>query len=67
MPAEQQGEPVFFMGLDKVKFRRPVVPGDQLLLKIQILKFRKNIVKASAKAFVEDQVVAEAEIMATLG
>ena len=67
MPAEQQGKPVFFMGLDKVKFRKPVVPGDQLLLKIQILKFRKNIVKASAKAFVEDQVVAEAEIMATLG
>ena len=67
MPAEEQGKPVFFMGLDKVKFRKPVVPGDQLLLKIQILKFRRNIVKAAAKACVEDQVVAEAEIMATLG
>ena len=67
MPAEEQGRPVFFMGMDKVKFRKPVVPGDQLLLKIQILKFRKNIVKASAKAFVEEKVVAEAEIMATLG
>jgi 3-hydroxymyristoyl/3-hydroxydecanoyl-(acyl carrier protein) dehydratase len=53
--------------LDKVKFRKPVVPGDQLLLKVQIIKFRSNIVKASAKAFVEDNVVAEAEIMATLG
>jgi len=67
MPAEKQGRPVFFMGLDRVKFRKPVVPGDQLLLKIQILKSRSNIVKASAKAFVEDEVVAEAEIMATLG
>ena len=67
MPAEKQGRPVFFMGLDKVKFRKPVVPGDQLLLKIQILKSRSNIVKASAKAFVEDKAVAEAEIMATLG
>jgi beta-hydroxyacyl-ACP dehydratase FabZ len=67
MPAEEQGKPVFFMGLDKVKFRKPVVPGDQLLLKIQILKFRRNIVKAAAKASVEDKVVAEAEIMATLG
>ena len=67
MPAEEQGKPVFFMGLDKVRFRKPVVPGDQLLLKIQILKFRRNIVKASAKACVEDKVVAEAEIMATLG
>ena len=67
MPAEEQGKPVFFMGLDKVKFRKPVVPGDQLLLKIQILKFRRNVVKAAAKASVEDKVVAEAEIMATLG
>ncbi len=67
MPAEKRGAPVFFMGLDKVKFRKPVVPGDQLLLKIQILKSRSNIVKASAKAMVEDNVVAEAEIMATLG
>jgi 3-hydroxyacyl-[acyl-carrier-protein] dehydratase len=67
MPAEEQGKPVFFMGLDKVKFRKPVVPGDQLLLKVQILKSRSNVVKASAKAFVEDKAVAEAEIMATLG
>ena len=67
MPEDKQGRPVFFMGLDKVKFRKPVVPGDQLLLKIQILKSRSNIVKASGKALVEDNVVAEAEIMATLG
>ena len=57
----------YFVGADAVRFKRPVVPGDQLLLKIQILKFRRNIVKASAKACVEDKVVAEAEIMATLG
>ena len=67
MPEDKQGRPVFFMGLDKVKFRKPVVPGDQLLLKVQILKSRSNIVKASAKALVDDNVVAEAEIMATLG
>ena len=67
MPEDKQGRPVFFMGLDKVKFRKPVVPGDQLILKVQILKSRSNIVKASAKALVEDNVVAEAEIMATLG
>ena len=67
MPEDKQGRPVFFMGMDKVRFRKPVVPGDQLLLKIEILKSRSNIVKASAKALVEDNVVAEAEIMATLG
>ncbi len=67
MPAEKRGRPVFFMGLDKVKFRKPVVPGDQLLLNVAILKFRSRIVKASGKALVEDNVAAEAELMATLG
>ena len=67
MPAEKRGAPVFFMGLDKVKFRKPVVPGDQLVLEVQIIKFRSKVVKASGKAFVKDNVVAEAELMATLG
>jgi beta-hydroxyacyl-ACP dehydratase FabZ len=67
MPAEKRGAPVFFMGLDKVKFRKPVVPGDQLVLEVQIIKFRSKVVKASGKAFVKDNVVAEAELLATLG
>jgi len=67
MPAEKRGAPVFFMGLDKVKFRKPVVPGDQLVFEVQIIKFRSKIVKASGKAFVEDAIVAEAELMATFG
>lgn len=67
MPAEKRGAPVFFMGLDKVKFRKPVVPGDQLVLEVQIIKFRLKVVKASGKAFVKDNVVAEAELLATLG
>ena len=67
MPAEKRGAPVFFMGLDKVKFRKPVVPGDQLVLEVQIMKFRSKVVKASGKAFVEDNIVAEAELMAAIG
>ena len=67
MPAEKRGAPVFFMGLDKVKFRKPVVPGDQLIFEVQIIKFRSKVVKASGKAFVDENVVAEAEMMATLG
>ena len=67
MPAEKRGAPVFFMGLDKVKFRKPVVPGDQLVLEVQIIKFRSKVVKASGKAFVEDNLVAEAELMAAIG
>jgi beta-hydroxyacyl-ACP dehydratase FabZ len=67
MPAEKRGGPVFFMGMDKVKFRKPVVPGDQLVFEIQILKFRSRVVKASGQALVESNVVAEAELMASLG
>jgi len=67
MPAEKRGAPVFFMGLDKVKFRKPVVPGDQLVLEVQIIKFRSKVVKASGKAFVEDNIVAEAELLAAIG
>jgi 3-hydroxyacyl-[acyl-carrier-protein] dehydratase len=67
MPAEKRGGAVYFMGMDKVRFRKPVVPGDQLLLEVQILKFRSKVVKASGRALVDKNLVAEAEIMATLG
>ncbi len=55
------------MGIDKVKFRKPVLPGDQLLLEIKILKQRAKAVKMSGTAFVDEKVVAEAEFMATIG
>jgi len=67
MPAERRGAPVFFMGLDKVKFRKPVIPGDQLIFEVKIIKFRSKVVKASGKALVDENIVAEAEMMATLG
>lgn len=67
MPDEQRGVPVYFMGMDKVKFRRPVVPGDQLLLDIKVLKKRGKVIKLAGIARVDDQVVAEAELMATFG
>lgn len=67
MPAERRGGLVYFMGIDKVRFRKPVVPGDQLVFEVQILKFRSKVVKAAGKAIVDKNVVAEAEFMATLG
>jgi beta-hydroxyacyl-ACP dehydratase FabZ len=56
---------MFFMGLDKVKFRKPVVPGDQLLLEVEIVKKRAKVIKLAGVARVDDQVAAEAELMAT--
>ena len=52
------------MGIEKAKFRKPVIPGDSLELKVNIVKRRGNIWKLEGKAFVEKNVVAEAIMMA---
>lgn len=66
-PPEQHGAPVYFMAIDKAKFRKPVVPGDQLILEIEILKIRAKVVKLSGVATVDGNRVAEAELMASFG
>ena len=67
LPPEDQDRLFFFTGMDKARFRRPVVPGDQLVLKVTLLKQRRTMVKMSGQALVDDQLVAEAEMMAALG
>lgn len=52
-------------GLDKVKFRKPVVPGDQLILKIKITKKKMGIFKMDARAFVDDMLAIESIMTAT--
>jgi 3-hydroxyacyl-[acyl-carrier-protein] dehydratase len=56
---------LFFAGIDKARFRRPVVPGDQLIFTLKLIKQKRSIMIMSAKATVDDQVVAEAELMAS--
>ena len=51
----------FFRGVENVKFRKPVVPGDQLRLEVQVLKKRGNIARFSGQAFVAGELVVEAE------
>jgi len=58
------GKPVYFMSIEKAKFRKPVVPGDQLRLEINILQQRGNVWKFSGNAVVEEKVAAEAEFTA---
>lgn len=67
LPPEKQGKPTYFMGLDKVKFRKPVVPGDQIILEVRILKRRGDVAKMSGTATVDGNCVAEAELMAMVG
>ena len=59
-----KGDAVYFMSIEKAKFRRPVVPGDQLRFEISILQQRNKVWKFSGQAFVDDKVVAEAEFTA---
>lgn len=55
---------VYFMSLDNVKFRRPVVPGDQLRLEVEMLQFRGKTCRMRGEAFVDGVLVCEAEMMA---
>jgi beta-hydroxyacyl-ACP dehydratase FabZ len=64
---ETHGLLIYFMGMDKVKFRKPVIPGDQLIFEMKFLKQRRNVFKMSGTAFVDEKVVAQAELMATFG
>ena len=67
LPKEKKGSLIFFMGMDRVKFRKPVVPGDQLIFEMQFLRRRAMVFKMSGVAYVDKQRVAEAELMATFG
>ena len=57
---------IYFMAIDGVKFRRPVVPGDQLVMEVKVLNFKGKICKMRGEAFVDGQKVAEAEFMSML-
>lgn len=67
LPPEKQGKLIYFMGFDNVRFRKPVVPGDQLILELEMLNFRSKAVKMAGIAKVDDKIVAEAQLMAAYG
>lgn len=57
---------IYFMGIDAVKFRKPVLPGDQLVMEVKVIQFKGRICKMRGEAFVGGQKVAEAEFMSML-
>ena len=59
-----EGKAVYFMSIEKAKFRRPVVPGDQLRLEIKVLQQRGNVWKFSGAATVEGKLASEADFTA---
>jgi 3-hydroxyacyl-[acyl-carrier-protein] dehydratase len=63
---EIQNKVVYFMSIDKAKFRTPVTPGDQLVYKISVMKNKGAVWQLDAKAYVDDKVVAQAELKAMI-
>jgi len=57
---------MYFMGIDGAKFRRPVVPGDQLRFRLTLISAKRRTMKLRGEAFVDGQLVAEAELLATV-
>jgi 3-hydroxyacyl-[acyl-carrier-protein] dehydratase len=59
------GRLVYFAGVDNARFRRVVRPGDQLLYKLEMVKQKGKVTKMAGKAYVDDQLVTEANLMAS--
>lgn len=61
-----KGNSVYLMSIEKAKFRKPVVPGDQLRFEATVLKQRNNVWKFAGEAYVDNKLVAEAEFTAMI-
>lgn len=58
---------LYFAGINRARFRRPVVPGDQLIFELNLIKMKRGVMVMDGKAFVDGQLVTEAELMASFG
>ncbi len=56
---------IYFAGIDKARFRKPVIPGDQIEYRLDLLRHKRMVMVMKGQAFVEDQLVTEAELMAS--
>jgi 3-hydroxyacyl-[acyl-carrier-protein] dehydratase len=63
---DRKNKLVYFSGIDRARFRHPVVPGDQLRMVVETIKMRPRHGKLKAEGFVRDRLVAEAEIFSTI-
>lgn len=63
---EIENKVVYFMSIDKAKFRAPVTPGDQLVYKIDVIKNKGAVWQLDAKAYVDGKIVAQAELKAMI-
>jgi 3-hydroxyacyl-[acyl-carrier-protein] dehydratase len=64
--SDKENAGVYLMSIEKAKFRKPVVPGDQLVIEVKVLKSRGAVWRVSGVAKVDDKVVSEAEMTAMM-
>ncbi len=64
---EHKGKIPYFTGIDNARFRRTVVPGDQLIIEVDVIRVKGSVGKVKAVSKVDNQVAAEAELMFILG
>ena len=67
LPPEKRNILVYFMGIDRARFRRMVVPGDQLVIEIILKRLKTRAVKATGQARIDGELAVEAELMASIG
>jgi 3-hydroxyacyl-[acyl-carrier-protein] dehydratase len=67
LPEVDRKKQVFFLGVDNVRFRKPVIPGDQLRMELEITRHRQSIWGFKGKALVDGNVVAEGDLLAMIG
>ncbi len=60
------GKYIYLMGMDKVRFRKPAVPGDRIVFELSMIRQKSRICKMKGVAYVGDSLIAEAELMATI-
>lgn len=65
-PSLKGRKAMYFAGIDKARFRRPVIPGDQLIMTVDLMTVRGTFIKVHADARVDGQLAAEAELMSSL-
>ncbi len=65
-PSVKGKKAMYFASIDKARFRRPVVPGDQLVISVEVLAVRGSFIKIRGEARVDGQLAAEAELMSSL-
>jgi len=64
---EFKGKIPYFTGIDRARFRKTIVPGDQIIIEIEVIRIKGNIGRTKAVAKVDNQIATEAELMFIIG